>query len=214
MVKIEGYLRSEIRGIEASPVESLQWHYVEDFVRDCQPVRYAVLAAKKLRNASVTCDDKLVIARIFHDLTDDFLAIEMSVYEPNTRHMREVLIFCFDVKKPAAEAHRMLPNTYGETAIHIIEVTCCEWFQRLKNGDSDIEDRDGGGREKLFKDAKLEAIIHENSCQTQEESAGSLGMTQQTISKSLKVLESIPIQVNRVPYDVKLRDVVCLRTAV
>jgi len=36
----------------------------------------------------------------------------MSVYEPNSRHLREVLIFCFNMKKSAAEAHRMLSNTY------------------------------------------------------------------------------------------------------
>ncbi|GFT17395.1 hypothetical protein TNCV_4806701 [Trichonephila clavipes] len=39
----------------------------------------------------------------------------MSAYEPNPRHLREVLIFCFNMKK--AEAHRMLSNTYGEAAI-------------------------------------------------------------------------------------------------
>ena len=41
----------------------------------------------------------------------------MSVYEPNSRHLREVLIFCFNMKKSPAEAHRMLSNTYDETAI-------------------------------------------------------------------------------------------------
>ncbi|KAM0731595.1 Mariner Mos1 transposase [Formica fusca] len=54
----------------------------------------------------------------------------MSVYEPNSRHLREVLIFCFNMKKFAAEAHRMLSNTYGEAAIS--ERTCREWFQRFK----------------------------------------------------------------------------------
>ena len=50
----------------------------------------------------------------------------MSVYEQNSRHLREVLIFCFNMKKSAAEAHRMLSNTYGEAAIS--ERTCREWF--------------------------------------------------------------------------------------
>ncbi|GFU65734.1 hypothetical protein TNCV_5058681 [Trichonephila clavipes] len=31
----------------------------------------------------------------------------MSAYEPNSRHLREVLIFCLNMKKFAAEAHRM-----------------------------------------------------------------------------------------------------------
>ena len=63
----------------------------------------------------------------------------MSIYEPNSRHLREVLIFCFNMKKSAAEAHRMLLNTYGEATIS--ERTCREWFQRFKNGDFDVEDR-------------------------------------------------------------------------
>ncbi|GFX29533.1 mariner Mos1 transposase [Trichonephila clavipes] len=50
----------------------------------------------------------------------------MSVYEPNSRHLWEVLIFCFNMKKSAAEAHRMLSNTYGETAIS--ERTCRSGF--------------------------------------------------------------------------------------
>jgi len=86
----------------------------------------------------------------------------MSVYEPNSRHLREISIFCFNIKKSAAEAHRMLSNTYGETAIN--ERTCREWFQRFKNSDFDNEDRHSGGREKVFKDAELEALLHEDSC--------------------------------------------------
>ncbi|KAG5322599.1 MOS1T transposase, partial [Pseudoatta argentina] len=74
----------------------------------------------------------------------------MSVYVPNSRHLREVLIFCFNMKKSAAEAHRMLSNTYGEAAISEI---CYEWFRRFKNGDFDVEDRHSGGR------AKMEALL-------------------------------------------------------
>ncbi|GFY23747.1 mariner Mos1 transposase [Trichonephila clavipes] len=62
----------------------------------------------------------------------------MSAYEPNFRPLREVLIFCFNMKKSAAEAHRMLSNTYGEAAIS--ERTCREWFQRFKNCDFKVED--------------------------------------------------------------------------
>ena len=61
----------------------------------------------------------------------------MSVYKPNSRHLREVLIFCFNMKKSAAETHRMLSKTYSEAAIS--ERTCREWFQRFKNGDFDVQ---------------------------------------------------------------------------
>ncbi|GFT78241.1 mariner Mos1 transposase [Trichonephila clavipes] len=62
----------------------------------------------------------------------------MSAYEPNS-HLREVLIFCFNMKKSVAGAHRMLSSTCGEAAIS--ERTCREWFQRFKNGDFDVEDQ-------------------------------------------------------------------------
>ncbi|GFX23161.1 mariner Mos1 transposase [Trichonephila clavipes] len=88
------------------------------------------------------------------------------------------------MKKSAADAHRMLSNTYGEAAIS--ERMCREWFQRFKNGDSDVEDQHGGGREKVFEDAELEALLDQDSCQTQQELAGSLGVTQQAISKRLE----------------------------
>ena len=105
----------------------------------------------------------------------------MSVYEPNSRHLREVLIFCFNMKKSAAEAHRMLSNTYGEAAIS--ERTCREWFQRFKNGDFDVEDRHSGGR---FSKTELETLLEQDSCQNQEELARSLGVTQHAISKVSK----------------------------
>ena len=74
------------------------------------------------------------------------------------------------MKKSAAEAHRMLSNTYGEAAIS--ERTCRECFQRFKNGDFD-ENLHSGGREKVFEDAELEALLDQDSCQNQKE----LGVT-------------------------------------
>ena len=63
----------------------------------------------------------------------------MSVFEPNSRNLREVLIFSFHLKKTAAEAHQMLSRTYGKAALS--ERTCHEWFQGFKSGDFDVENR-------------------------------------------------------------------------
>ena len=94
----------------------------------------------------------------------------MSVFEPNSRHLREVLIFCFHLKKTAAKAHRMLSSsTYGEGAAALSEITCREWFQRFKSGDFDVKDRQGSGKEIIFEDSKLEALLAEDSYQTQDE---------------------------------------------
>ena len=110
----------------------------------------------------------------------------MSVFQPNSGHLREVLIFYFHLKKTAAETYRILSSIYG---------------------DFDIEDRQGNGKEKIFEDSELEALLAKSSCQTQEELAESLEVTQQAISKRLKVIGMIQKQGNWVPYELKLRDV-------
>ena len=99
-------------------------------------------------------------------------------------HLQEILIFCFHLKKTAAEAHRMLSSTYGEAAPS--ERTCREWFQRFKSADFEVEDRHCGGKYEIFEDSELEALLAEDSCQMQEELAESLGVTQKAISKRLK----------------------------
>ena len=129
----------------------------------------------------------------------------MSVYEPNSRHLREVLLFCFNMKKTAAESHRMLSSSYGEDAIS--ERTCREWFQRFKKGDFNVEDRHSGGREKVFEDSELETLLSEDSRQTQDELARSVGVTQQAISKRLKAMGMIQKEGTWVPYELKPRDV-------
>ncbi|EGI60884.1 Mariner Mos1 transposase [Acromyrmex echinatior] len=91
----------------------------------------------------------------------------MSSFEPNKRHLRELLIYFFNLKKSAAEAHRLLVEAYGEAALS--EKSCREWFQKVKNGEFDIEeDKECSGRPKVYEDAELEALLNEDSCQTQK----------------------------------------------
>ena len=99
----------------------------------------------------------------------------------------------------------MLSSSYGEAALN--EKTCRESFQRFKSGDSDVEDRHDGGKKNIFEDSKLEALLAEDSCQIQEELGESLGMTQNAISKCLKVMGMIQKQGNWVPHELKSRDV-------
>ena len=88
----------------------------------------------------------------------------MSNFEPNKRHLRELLIYFFNLKKSAAEAHRFLLETYGEAALS--ERSCREWFQKFKNGEFDIEDKERSGRPKVYENAELEALLDQDSCQT------------------------------------------------
>ena len=91
----------------------------------------------------------------------------MSSFEPNKPHLRELLIYFFNLKKFAAEAHRLLVERCGETALS--ERSCREWFQKFKNGEFDIDDKERSGRPKVYKDAELEALLNQDSCQTQKE---------------------------------------------
>uniref|UniRef100_A0A6M2DQ69 Putative mariner mos1 transposase acromyrmex echinatior n=1 Tax=Xenopsylla cheopis TaxID=163159 RepID=A0A6M2DQ69_XENCH len=108
----------------------------------------------------------------------------MSNFVPNNRQLREVLIFFFHSKETAAEAYRELQKVYGNAALS--ERTCrLVWFRRFKDGNFDVDDHPREGRPKTFENAKLEALLEEDSCQTQEELASELGVTRQAISKRL-----------------------------
>lgn len=112
------------------------------------------------------------------------------------------------MKIAAAEAHRIISDTYGKTTHSLIsDRTCREWFQRFKSGDFAVEDRHSGGREKVVENAELEAILSENSCQTQEELSDLLIINQQAISKRLKQLGMIQKEGYWVPHELKPRDV-------
>ena len=55
----------------------------------------------------------------------------MSSFGSNKHHFRELLIYFFNLKNSAAEANRLLAETYGKAALS--ERSCREWFQKFKN---------------------------------------------------------------------------------
>ena len=67
----------------------------------------------------------------------------MSSFEPNKRHLRKLLIYFFNLKKFAAEAHRSFVEAYGNAAL---SEKSREWFQKFKNGEFDVEDKVAEGR--------------------------------------------------------------------
>ena len=76
------------------------------------------------------------------------------------------MICFFNLKKSAAESHQLLVETYGYAALS--ERSCREWFQKFKNIEFDIEDKERSGRPKVYEDAKLEVLLDQDSCQMQE----------------------------------------------
>ena len=68
-----------------------------------------------------------------------FGCVKISDFVPNNRHLQEVLIFFFHLKKTAAEAHRELQKFYGDAALS--ETMCRDWFRRFKDGYFYVDDR-------------------------------------------------------------------------
>ena len=95
------------------------------------------------------------------------MCAKISSFEPNKRHFREVLFYFFNLKKSAAETHRLLVVTYSEAALS--EGSYREWFQKFMNGKFDIGDKERSGRPKVYEDVELEALLDQDSCQTQQE---------------------------------------------
>ncbi|XP_011707593.1 PREDICTED: fatty acid synthase-like [Wasmannia auropunctata] len=65
------------------------------------------------------------------------------------------VIYFFNLKKSAAEAHRLLVEAYGEAALS--DRNCREWFQKFKNGEFDVEGKEAEGRKSY--DHKLKSQL-------------------------------------------------------
>ena len=85
----------------------------------------------------------------FHTKTLIFTVFEMSTFVLTKQHLREILIFYFNWKKSAAEAHRMFVEVYGDTAP--TDKSYREWFRCFKDGDFSVEDKPRSGQQKNSK---------------------------------------------------------------
>ncbi|KYN14592.1 28S ribosomal protein S15, mitochondrial [Trachymyrmex cornetzi] len=68
----------------------------------------------------------------------------MSNFVPGNYDLRTAMIFCYHLKKTAAESHRMLIEAYGE---HALGKQCFEWFKKFK----------------ISKRQRKEILLHDNA---------------------------------------------------
>ncbi|KAG5317617.1 MOS1T transposase, partial [Pseudoatta argentina] len=85
------------------------------------------------------------------------LVLKMSIFVPNKVYLRGILLHYFIQKKSAAEAHRILVQTYGDNALS--DTTCRGWFRRFKNNDFQLEDKERSGAPTKFQDKELEQLL-------------------------------------------------------
>ncbi|GFV29648.1 mariner Mos1 transposase [Trichonephila clavipes] len=90
--------------------------------------------------------------------------VEFYVFRP--RDLRTALIFCYHLKKNAAESHQMPIEAYGGNALS--RAQCYRWFEKFQNGDFDVRNEERGRPAKKFEDAELQALLDEDEGQTQE----------------------------------------------
>ncbi|KAG5321111.1 MOS1T transposase, partial [Pseudoatta argentina] len=131
------------------------------------------------------------------------LVLKMSIFVPNKGYLRGILLHYFIEKKSAAEAHRILVQTYGDNALS--DTTCRDWFRRFKNNDFELEDEERSGAPKKFQDKELEQLLDEDSSQTLSELGKILQVDESTVSKRLKGVGMIQKQGHGVPYELKPR---------
>ncbi|KAG5319461.1 MOS1T transposase, partial [Pseudoatta argentina] len=84
------------------------------------------------------------------------------------------------------------------------DTTCRDWFQRFKNNDFELEDKERSGAPKKFEDKELEQLLDEDPSQTLSELGKILQADESTVSKRLKGLGMIQKQGHWVPYELLL----------
>jgi len=119
-------------------------------------------------------------------------------------HLQEALLFCFYLKKSAAEGLRLL-EAYGEHALS--ETTCRDWFKRFKDNNFDVNDKECLGQPKKFQDRELETLLEEDSSDAQRV-VGNMSMSQSLV-KRLKAMGMIQKLGNWVPHELRERERHC-----
>ena len=105
----------------------------------------------------------------------------MSTFVSNKVYLRGILFHYFMQNKSAAEAHRILVETYGDNALS--DTTCRDWFRRFKYYDFKVEDKERSRTPKKFEDKELEEIHDEDRSQTLAELGKILQVDESTVSK-------------------------------
>ncbi|GBP10172.1 Mariner Mos1 transposase [Eumeta japonica] len=86
----------------------------------------------------------------------------------------------YEEQKSAAEAHRILTETYSDDALS--DTTCRDWFRCFENNEFELENKKRSGVLKQIEDEKLEELLNQDRYHTLSE----LGKTlQDSVKKAL-----------------------------
>uniref|UniRef100_A0A0K2ULN0 Putative LOC101234914 [Hydra vulgaris] n=1 Tax=Lepeophtheirus salmonis TaxID=72036 RepID=A0A0K2ULN0_LEPSM len=98
--------------------------------------------------------------------------------------VRTSLIFSYQLKKNASQAHQMFVEAYGG---HVLSRTqCFRCYEKFQSVDLDVRNEERRQPPKKFQDAKLQALLNDNDSQMQKQLTKQLGVDRQTVKKRLK----------------------------
>jgi len=138
----------------------------------------------------------------FHTKILIFTVFEMSNFVLTKQHLREVLIFCFNWKKSAAEVIKCL-SKFMVTLLQLINYVG-NGFDVSRMEISALKTSLALDSQKIRRQ-RIRGITRRRS--EQEELTKSLGVTQQAVSVPLRAMEIIQKQGNWMPYELKPRNV-------
>ena len=84
----------------------------------------------------------------------------MSTFVPNKVYLRGILLHYFIRNKSAAEAHRILAETYGNNALS--DMTCRDGFDASKIMILNLRIKKVLAHRKKIEDKEFEKILHED----------------------------------------------------
>ncbi|KMQ88586.1 mariner mos1 transposase [Lasius niger] len=109
--------------------------------------------------------------------------------EIDKMHIRHCMLHYFHWRKTAAEATRIICETYGEGVL--AENSCRNWFQRFKSGDFNMNDKPRSGRPQEVQDDDLELLLTEDPSLSAVDLAKVLNVNQSTVNRRLHAMGKI-----------------------
>lgn len=104
-------------------------------------------------------------------------------------HIRHCLLFLFELKHSAAEAHRQICAALGSDVVHLKTVEA--WFKTFRSGDTSLEDKPRSGRPIEVDTIALRQLVESDSSLTTRCMATVLGCSHTSVANQLHSMGKI-----------------------